>query len=101
MSKEDFEKIFEVSRSIKKMIRDHSAADSILVSHAWKLSCGDIIFSRTHLSEIKDEELIVEVDGDRWYQELHRIKGDLIVRLNELLGGQRFKRMILKKRGAV
>ncbi len=101
MPQKDFEKIFEISKSLNRIIRDTSAADSILVSKGWRLSCGEIIFSRTRIADIKDEELIVEVEGDRWFHELSRIKGDLIIRLNEFLGIQRFKRIVLRKRNGL
>lgn len=98
MSQKDFETIAEISMSLRKMLRDQSAADSILVSKAWRSACGEIIFSKVHLSEIKEDELILEAEEDRWILELSRVKRDLTARLNDCLGIQRFKRIVLKKR---
>lgn len=97
MCQKDFEKIFEVSKSLKKILRDRSAADSILVSRAWRWASGEIIFSKTDLSEIRDDEIILRVEEDRWFQEMLKMKSELCTRLNDFLGTKRFKRIVLKK----
>ncbi len=97
MRQKDFENIFDISKSLKEVLRDHSAADAILVSKAWRLACGEIIFSKTDVSEIKDEELVLRVEEERWFHELSGMESDLLARLNNFLGTQRFRRIVLKK----
>jgi hypothetical protein len=97
MCQKDFEKIGEISKSLKKILRDHAAADSILVSKAWRWAGGEIVFSKTDLVEITDDAIILRVEEDRWFQELSGMKSELIARLNDFLETKRFKKIVLKK----
>lgn len=98
MDEKDFEKMSVISRSIKKIMRDHSAAEELLLSRAWKESVGDIIFSKTSIGAVGKEVLTVDVQDERWRKVLKGMKRELLRRLNESLGEERFKEVDFKVR---
>ncbi|MEW5806344.1 MAG: DciA family protein [Acidobacteriota bacterium] len=93
MEDRDFKKMSEISRSIEKLIHDRSAAENLLLSKAWRNSCGAIIYSRTSIWSIEKDLLVIKVEDERWRKALKGMEKELTSRLNEALGEEKFKQI--------
>ena len=63
---------------------------------AWPRLVGPRVAARSRAVAFRDGTLQVEVDGSAWMQELAYLKRDLVQRINQELGGELVRDVLLR-----
>ena len=88
-----------LSEALDEVVIQIGIRESVISDRArdvWKEAVGDLINSNTKLENIEKNKIIVMVSDDTWRKELSERKGEIIKKINDLLGENAIKDIIFR-----
>lgn len=80
------EEIFRAFSGLLREFEDNQTVREAIVFAAWKKIAGDALRQHTAPLELKQKRLFVAVRSDTWRKHLESLAGQMIFKLNSLLG---------------
>jgi predicted nucleic acid-binding Zn ribbon protein len=95
MSKQNLSSLGDAIQAFLKQNRLDKKIDTSSLTVNWKQIAGEMIAKHTTRLFIKDHTLFLQVDSSALKNELHYLKGSLIKNINQHLGKELVKELIL------
>jgi len=81
----EFVHIGSLVKEVFQSCRSDADSEMLQVWNVWKGIVGDAVAENAHPAAFKADLLVVHVSSSPWLQQLHFLKEDIIIRLNQAL----------------